>query len=481
MANTPHAQPTAQTRAAAKPTQLKLERTFDATPERLWEFWTDPTKYARWLSPQKADLVIHEWDLRVGGKVRFDMPLDNGHVNKEEGVFHVLDKPRHLVTGNADRSFQIDVTFTPVDGGKRTRLTILVDGVPDEWHPAATQGWGVGLDKLNALLTKGEAKEASRTHGAHHPPKGVSAPGTGHVKDRTVFMERWFNAPPERVYKAWTDPALLPKFFWPVGTGVVKECTAKVGGKLVMGHAEHQDWTATWEFLELVPGKKIVIRDIWPDGSGNTADGTMEFLPEDGGTRMKVRFGPFPATGPFRPEDAMAGALMGMDRLAEAVEVPKQGEGFRLVRYFNAPTSKVFQMWTTKEGLSKWWALSAKDMGYEFAVLKLDVRVGGQYDVTMSNKEHGTLHNHGTYLDVVPNKRIVQRWDFDIFLAPGEKPYPIDIVIELEDSPTMEPGKMGTKMTFTQGPMAKPEYTEGSRQGIISNFAKLSAALESGK
>jgi hypothetical protein len=41
----------------------------------------------------------------------------------------------------------------------------------------------------------------------------------------------------------------------------------------------------------------------------------------------------------------------------------------------------------------------------------------------------------------------------------------------------MEPGKMGTKMTFTQGPMAKAEYTEGSRQGVISNLAKMSQAL----
>ena len=77
----------------SKAPQLRLERVFDATPEKLWSHWTDPKKYAKWLSPQKADLVIHEWDLRVGGKVRFDMPLDNGQVNKEEGVFHVLDKP----------------------------------------------------------------------------------------------------------------------------------------------------------------------------------------------------------------------------------------------------------------------------------------------------------------------------------------------------------------------------------------------------
>lgn len=297
--------------AAAKPPQLKLERTFDASPERLWSFWTEPAKYARWLSPQKADLVIHEWDLRVGGKVRFDMPLDNGQVNKEEGVFHLLDKPRRLVSGNADKTFLIDVTFTALDSGKRTKMTVLVDGVPSEWHAAATQGWGIGLDKL-----------------------------------------------------------------------------------------------------------------------------------------------------------------------AEQAEVPGPGQGFRIVRRFNVPTSKVYQMWTTKEGLAKWWALAAKDMGYAFKVNKLDVRVGGEYDIVMSNQGHGELHNHGKYVEVVPNRLIVQEWQFDIFLGPGEKPYPIAVRVEFEEIDTMGPGSpKGTKMTFTQGPMAKPEFTEGSRQGVIQNFSHLARAL----
>ncbi len=465
----------------AKPPQLKLEREFDATPERLWTYWTDPAKYAKWLSPQKADLVIHEFDVRVGGKVRFDMPLDNGQVNKEEGVFHVLDKPRRLVSGNADKTFLIDVTFTPLDGGKRTRLTVHIDGVPADWHAAAKQGWGVGFGKLDALLAQGEPKAAARTHGANHPPKGISPPGTAQVtKDRHVVAERWLKASPERVYAAWTTKDLLEKVFWPVGQGKVKELTVKPGGRLVMGHAT-EPWTATWSYTEVVPNKRLVFEDHWDDGSGHKATGTMEFIAEGAGTRLKVTHGPFPAKGPYQPEAAAAGFLMGMDRLAETLEVPGPGEGFRLVRHFLAPPEKVYEMWTTKKGLDQWWALSAKDMGYAFRVEKLDVRVGGAYDLVMSNKEHGELHNHGEYLEVVPGQKLLQRWDFDIFLAPGEKPYPIVIEVLLERTEPWGPGSVGTKMTFTQGPMAKPEFTEGSRQGVISNFAKLEKALAPGK
>jgi hypothetical protein len=42
----------------------------------------------------------------------------------------------------------------------------------------------------------------------------------------------------------------------------------------------------------------------------------------------------------------------------------------------------------------------------------------------------------------------------------------------------MEHGKTGTKMTFTQGPLAKAEFTEGSRQGVIQNLRHLAKALE---
>ncbi|MEA3189667.1 MAG: hypothetical protein QOD77_249 [Thermoplasmata archaeon] len=316
---------------------------------------------------------------------------------------------------------------------------------------------------------------ATRAHGALPPPKGISPPATFRVlPDRHLTLERWFKATPEKLYEAWTTKATLEKFFWPVGAGVVKELSAKPGGRLVMGHAT-QPWTATWTYQEMVPGKRIVFEDHWDDGSGHKATGIMEFIPENGGTRMKVRHGPFPATGPYQPDAAGAGFAMASDRLAEELEVPGQDEGFRLVRVFRATPEKLWSMWTTKAGLDQWWKPSAKDMGFDFRVDALDVRVGGAYDIVMSNAQHGELHNHGEYLEVVPGKRLAYRWDFDIFLGPGESPYPILVTLDFEALPPQAGG--GTRMTFVQGPMKKPEHTEGSRQGVRSNFAKLAKAL----
>lgn len=142
---------TSRPTTTGKPPQFKLERVFNATPERLWEHWTDQKKYAKWLNPGKHDLKIHKWDLRVGGECSFSMVLDDGTERPDGGVFFVLDKPRHLVNGAPDKSFLLDVTFTPVDAN-RTRVNVVVDGMPQEWHAMARDGWGRSMDKLQRLV-----------------------------------------------------------------------------------------------------------------------------------------------------------------------------------------------------------------------------------------------------------------------------------------------------------------------------------------
>lgn len=289
---------------------LTLERTFDATPERLWAFWTDPKKYAKWLNPAPLDLVIHEFDLRVGGRIRFDMPQPDGNKNPQEGVFHELVPHKRLVSGSPDKSFLLTVRFEPEDGA-RTRLVVEVQGVPPDWHALATMGWGVGFDKLEKEL----------------------------------------------------------------------------------------------------------------------------------------------------------GAERGVDT------------GFTIMRAFNAPPEKVWKMWTTKEGLMKWWAVSAKEMGYAFTVEHLDVRPGGAFAFRMRGLPGGAVAEHdlvngGTYRVVEPPRRLAWTWHFAIFLAPGEKPYDVPIEVTLTPTPMG-----GTQMVFKQGPLAKPGFSEGSRQGVLQNLERLHEAL----
>lgn len=136
---------TPKLRARAK--ALKVERIFDTSAKGLWAYWTDPEKFAKWLNPAPGlDLVIHEYEVRPGGRTRFDMPQPDGNKNPQEGIFHVLDPHREIVAGAPDKSFLIAVRLMPV--GKKTRMTVTVTGVPPEYREGARKGWNAGFDKL---------------------------------------------------------------------------------------------------------------------------------------------------------------------------------------------------------------------------------------------------------------------------------------------------------------------------------------------
>jgi uncharacterized protein YndB with AHSA1/START domain len=142
---------------------------------------------------------------------------------------------------------------------------------------------------------------------------------------------------------------------------------------------------------------------------------------------------------------------------------------FTIERIFKAPREKVWNMWTTKEGLEKWFGPNTMIP----KVTKLDVRVGGEYEVILEQGEMKIL-NHGVYTEVDPTSRLAYNWHFDIFLAPGEKPYDVPVTIELQEVPD------GTKMIYTQGDLATPDATEGSRQGYLEHFERFAKIVEEG-
>lgn len=131
--------------------KLRLERVFDATPKELWDAWTDPKQYAQWFNPSGIPLVIHEYDVRVGGRIHFDMPQPDGSPNTQHGVFHELVHHKVIESGEADRSFLVRVLFEPVDA-RRTRVVVEKTGLPPEYHEMATLGWGMIFDRLAGVL-----------------------------------------------------------------------------------------------------------------------------------------------------------------------------------------------------------------------------------------------------------------------------------------------------------------------------------------
>lgn len=85
----------------------------------------------------------------------------------------------------------------------------------------------------------------------------------------TVKLHRVLKTTPEKVYKAFLDPAAMCKWLPPNGfTGTVHEMDARVGGSYKMSFANFGTGSSHsfgGEYLELVPNEKIVNTDRFDD------------------------------------------------------------------------------------------------------------------------------------------------------------------------------------------------------------------------
>lgn len=113
--------------------------------------------------------------------------------------------------------------------------------------------------------------------------------------DRSIVMTRTFNAPRTLVWKAWTTPELLARWFGPQGwSTVTAEIDFRPGGAWVycMHGPDAMTSCGRSVYQEIVAPERIVYTDYFTDADGNPIEGmpeaqvTVEFVEEAGQTRL---------------------------------------------------------------------------------------------------------------------------------------------------------------------------------------------------
>jgi uncharacterized protein YndB with AHSA1/START domain len=106
-------------------------------------------------------------------------------------------------------------------------------------------------------------------------------------KKRDLVVTRIFEAPVERVWKAWLDPADVMQWWGPQGfTCPVAKMDFREGGtSLVCMRAPQefggQDFYNAWSYQEIEPLERIEYLFIFTDENGEKIDPTTLGLPED--------------------------------------------------------------------------------------------------------------------------------------------------------------------------------------------------------
>lgn len=113
--------------------------------------------------------------------------------------------------------------------------------------------------------------------------------------EHELVLERTFDAPPEKVFKAWTTPELLRQWFVPRPWSIVDvQQDLRPGGLslVVMRSPEGQEFPNPGVFLEIVPNRKLVFTDAFAPGWIPTGQPFMvaevTFEPLEGGKTKYV-------------------------------------------------------------------------------------------------------------------------------------------------------------------------------------------------
>jgi uncharacterized protein YndB with AHSA1/START domain len=237
--------------------EMRVIRDFDAPRELVWRALTDPAHVDVWWGPDGFTNTTKKIDVRPGGVWVFVMHGPDGTDFDNVVSYKEIVAPERLAyrhgsteTENPEEDFNTVITLE--DLGGKTRLTMVAtfkdqaarDFVIREF--GAAEGATQHLQKLSDHLERMEAEVS---------PKDVVE------ESRVIRVSRIFNAPRELVWKAWTEPEQVARWWGPDGFTVeIHAMDVRPGGvwHLTMRGPDGAQYPNKSVFQEVVPPERIV-------------------------------------------------------------------------------------------------------------------------------------------------------------------------------------------------------------------------------
>lgn len=270
-----------------------------------------------------------------------------------------------------------------------------------------------------------------------------------------LVFSRELNAPREKVWNAWTDPAQLARWWGPTGfTTTTSAHELRPGGqwRFVMHGPDGQDYDNVITFETVTPPERLEYRQ------GGAASGKGEDFAvlkrvavlfeevSEARTRLTLRMAFADAAGKeaaVRDYRADVGAAQTLARLAELVEstpganaatgtqfgmgATGTGPTFAIERVVRAPRRKVWELWTRREHLVAWFG----PKGWTMPVCTLDLRPGGSMHYEMRTAQGQSMWGKWVFRQIVAEERLVFVSAFSdesgaVKRAPWEEKWPLE-------------------------------------------------------
>lgn len=235
---------------------LIVERTFNAAIAQVWHALTDSEAIRCWYFDLK------EFEPRVGFEFQFVVDHE-GHTYDHRCRITEVVPQKKLAYSWRYAGYEGDslVTFELFAEGDRTRVKLTHEGLETFPHLPSfarenfLRGW--------THIVGSDLKE--------HVEQ------TGHK----LVVRGEFNAPPELVWKAWTDPAQVKQWLGGADEEMTVESVSmdlRVGGKfrIQMRKSDGEYFTAAGTYLEVNPGARLAHTWDWEKEGGGTEFGELE-------------------------------------------------------------------------------------------------------------------------------------------------------------------------------------------------------------
>ena len=134
----------------------------------------------------------------------------------------------------------------------------------------------------------------------------------------SLTIKRRLNAPPAKVYAAWTDPQMIARWFGPAGVESVEaETDLRVGGRYhIIMHVPGDQHDVMGVYREVVPNEKLVFTWAWKSTPERESLVTVTFKPDGAGTLLTLLHEQFfDADARDRHQHGWAGAIDKLEKL----------------------------------------------------------------------------------------------------------------------------------------------------------------------
>lgn len=301
---------------------------------------------------------------------------------------------------------------------------------------------------------------------------------------REILATRTFDAPRELVFRMWTDPKHIVKWWGPKGfTTTMQEMNVKPGGawQFVMHGPDGADYLNKNVYVEIVEPERLVYDHTSTPKFRMTVTFASRGAKTEVGVQMLFESAEL-RDSTVKTFGAIEGLSQTLDRLTERLREEQMRPEFSITRVFDAPRELVWKAVTESDRLTQWWGPKSFTMLH----CAVDLRPGGTFRYAMRMPDGREMWGKWVYREITPPEKLVTVVSFtDENGNPVRHPMSPTWPLEVLNTMTLTEQNGKTSMTVSGYPIHATEeelkaYDAGRgsmKQGFTGTFDQLEAYL----